>query len=147
MVQCRLAAFLAHDASLPNIWGEHDCATRLADWYSAATGKADPVAGYRGTYASAEECAAKYGKAGVLHLTRKVAAECGLERTKEPVAGDIGIIRFGRSRMMYGGIKVERGWNIQGERGHSKLPDACVRVIAAWRIPQDARSGSSSSCR
>lgn len=139
-----LSEFLAADASRPMIWGEHDCGLRLADWYSFATGKPDPAKHLRGTYASEKECESRFGTVASLKQARAITKRLGLERTKTPETGDVGIlaIRHAERRWAVGGICVGDAWTILGSQGLTRLPSAGVRTVAAWRIPQHATDRS-----
>ncbi|HWY14442.1 MAG TPA: hypothetical protein VNX86_04790 [Rhizomicrobium sp.] len=128
-----LSAFLAREASLPFVWGVHDCATFIADWYVAATGAPDPIAEYRGTYADEAQCLARWGRGYVLRMATRVIARLGLPRTIAPVEGDIGLValREGMDRTVCCAIRT-RGWVMRGETGLTRLP--VKDALSAWRI-------------
>lgn len=138
MARLTLAQFLARDAAREWEWGEHDCGLRLADWFVALTGRPDPAAHLRGQYANESQCEARYGSAPALRQIRAVVRSLGLERTADPVAGDIAVITISAEgqRLVLGAIRLESGWSVPGTVGLTRLADEVVRVIAAWRIPQ-----------
>jgi hypothetical protein len=56
-----------------------------------------------------------------------------LPRTKEPQAGDIGLVSIQRGHLV-GSIFSGRSWWMLSENGLSALPPTKLRFIAAWRI-------------
>lgn len=140
----KLVEFLRAQAAQTWVWGRHDCATFLADWYVAATGAADPIAVWRSTYASEADCVAEWGAAYMLRSTRDLCRALGLERTRDPLAGDIGIVAVAAGARGYvlrqlGAIRVPNGWvmpSTPGQRGLVRLSDMDLRVVAAWRIEE-----------
>lgn len=87
-----LGEFLDSAAARPFRPGEHDCCLFLADWVRERMG-VDPAPHLRGRYRT------RLGYARILLLhggfvatVGGCAARVGLERTKAPVKGDIGVI-------------------------------------------------------
>lgn len=127
----RLAEFLAADASKEWEWAEHDCGLRLADWAALALGIPDPAAHLRGTYTEATA-------PNLLKTVRDITRRLGLQRTREPRPGDIGIIEIEgmTPRYVSGAIHGAIGWTVPNGRGLTCLRSEQVRIIAAWRVPQ-----------
>lgn len=124
-----LVAFLRASAGRRFEWGRCDCLLWMAEWVAVKRG-GDPAATLRGTYRNA--VAAKRiveTSGGEIELVRKLAAGAGLERTLDPLPGDIGLLRtdFG----IVGAVRLLRGWAIKGDVGV-----ALVRgdALAAWSV-------------
>lgn len=76
------------------VWGERDCALFVADWVAIIRG-ADPALSYRGLYDSEQGAALMMGARGLIGVVDRCARSAGLHRTREPRAGDIGIVTDG----------------------------------------------------
>lgn len=92
----RLAAHIAAHRATPFDWGRHDCATFAADWVRALHGF-DPLAPWRGTYASEGEYLALIDPDGLDGLMDAAAAAHGLPEGTPAFArrGDIALVRLG----------------------------------------------------
>jgi hypothetical protein len=127
-----LAAYLAASGRQRWAWGETDCIMFLAGWLMAARG-IDPAAPYRGAYATAAECYALAEREGGLRrLVGSALARAGLERVREPLTGDIALVRVPMARLgLIGAIKVEGGWAMRTLRGLVVGP---AEAAAVWRV-------------
>lgn len=128
----RLAAFLAMLRREPFGYGSCDCALVLGAWAALARGITDPAAHLKGTYASANECAAVTRRNGHLpRLVARLARDVGLERTRAPQPGDIAVVRFGGA--WFGAIRTRGArWAIKCNDG--LLVTRECRVVAAWSV-------------
>jgi hypothetical protein len=127
-----LAAYLAASGRQRWAWGETDCIMFLAGWLMAARG-IDPAAPYRGAYASAAECYALAEREGGLRrLVGSALARAGLEQVREPVTGDIALVRVPVARLgLMGAINVGDVWAMRGLCG---LVIAPAEADAVWRV-------------
>lgn len=126
----KLAEFLTERAAMEFRPGEDDCGLWLADWFMVATGKPlDPADGLRGRYCD-------FTVHGVLDIARR-ARRAGLNRTSDPMRGDIGIIA-GQSNPPCGAIKGLLGWNVRTPGGLGFVLDGTpsLRTLAAWSISE-----------
>lgn len=132
-----MPVFLWMAANKRLVWGEWDCALWLADWYRFGTGKPDPVADWRGKYHDAESARALCGPLGFPRMIQRMAERAGLERTRDPIRGDIGIIRTRPGNVIVGAIRANSFWTFPHERGGiaSINPrEPALRILMAWRI-------------
>lgn len=83
-----LADYIGRTAKAGWQWGVIDCTTWAADWIVLRTG-IDPMAHWRGQYASEAEAEAILAETG---LIERWDAESGLPRQDEPMVGDAGVI-------------------------------------------------------
>lgn len=121
----KLAAFLADAASKPCRMGIWDCGLWLADWYMIATGKPDPASAFRG---------AAYSDAEIARRARMVIRSIGLDRTRTPALGDVGLISLQKGHLV-GGIFTGTHWCILlHDHGVSAIPPTAARFVAAWRV-------------
>lgn len=121
MVNDKLAAFLRDAAGRKVELGTWDCGLWLADWYVLQTGKPDPAKDLRGHgYNSAAQA-------------WKVIRSLGLARTRDPRAGDVGLVSIHRGHLV-GAIFSGRSWWILRDEGLASLPPKAFRFIAAWRV-------------
>lgn len=131
--QSRLVAYLQRELNRPFIWGESDCALFVADWVALETGR-DGAAELRGRYES-EPDAARLMPRGLLDVVDQCARSIGLDRTSEPSAGDIAIIRAGDEVVC--AIKAPSGaW--AARLNYEMIFTSAGRVVAAWRVPERA---------
>lgn len=87
-----LGAYLKAAAAQPHTWGVSDCCTFPGDW-CVAQGRADPMARWRGRYASEAEAMALIERdGGLLAMFTVGCAEAGLPEVDEPQRGDIGVL-------------------------------------------------------
>lgn len=116
--------------------GEHDCATFPADW-AVLCGRDDPMARWRGAYATADEAQAVIAAAGGLETVWALGcAEAGIpEAEGEPQAGDIGIIRMiGKQGVAdSGAIFTGKRWAFLAPRGLSASSIEPEFLVRMWR--------------
>ena len=128
-----LATYLDHALQTPFAWGEADCALFAANWVKEARGL-DGGAAFRGRYRTAMGCQRLLNRAGGLLVVFSEAADgIGLERTCEPVAGDIGLITCMtlRGPGTAASICVGRRWIVRTING---LSSGLFAPIVAWRV-------------
>ena len=128
-----LAAHLASALRTPFRPGVRDCALFAADWIVAARGF-DPAAGWRGQYANEEESDRLLdSQGGLAAVVARELSAAGLERTAEPVAGDVGLLRTftDRGRRAVGAICTGPRWVVLARSG---VIAAQARPLAAWRV-------------
>lgn len=124
-----LAAFLAESAKVPFQWGERDCCLWLGDWI-VFLGLPDPVAEFRGRYRTplgAFRLLKKHG--GVEGLVARQAERAGLERTENPKAGDVGVVRYGVE--VGGAICTGPRWALLSDKGVSSVK---AEPLAVWSV-------------
>ena len=117
--------------------GGDDCLMFCASWIEHVTG-VDPVADFRGAYATEEEAHAIIDQhGGIVALVDEMAARGGFERTDAPQDGDVGIIvapaGLGGTLTQIGAIKFGPLWAVIGPAGVRAKRAECV---AAWRVAQ-----------
>lgn len=127
-----LGAFLGERLAWPRQAGSWDCCTFPAEW-AMACGFADPMAEYRGTYATeaeAEDILARAG--GLLGIFGAGLEGVGARPVEHAQAGDIGIIALLGQEA--GAIYTGRRWAFVAERGlgFASLEPAAVARI--WRL-------------
>lgn len=88
MISDHIKAALANWSGLPMEWGVSDCAMATADIYVSA-GLPDPVASFRGRYATKIGAYRKLGRGGLLAAVTAL----GWPETTEPVDGDLGLMQ------------------------------------------------------
>jgi hypothetical protein len=127
-----LSSYLAEAGKRRWAWGFCDCIFFTADWLVEARG-IDPAAPYRGAYRTAAECYALVEREGGLRrLLGSALARAGLERVREPLTGDIALVRVPMARLgLIGAIKVEGGWAMRTLRGLVVGP---AEAAAVWRV-------------
>lgn len=117
---------------------KHDCCTFLADWV-VACGYLDPMADLRTTYSTEAEADALARKPGLLRLASPRFARVGLARTKEPLCGDVAIIR--RPTIDGAGIvcaiRSADRWVTPLARG--LIIDEGGDLLRAWRVEWERR--------
>jgi hypothetical protein len=107
----------------------------VANYLLLLTGR-DCAGRYRGLYDSAFTC---QKASGFLTDPVKPMAECAAEfplmMTDDPKRGDVGVIlvQDGRKMKSTGGICLGRNWAVKAETGLAIGP--CVKVLAAWSVP------------
>lgn len=127
----------------PFIWGETDCILVLADWIERVRG-ADPAADIRGTYDSRGSCQRETGflRDPVGVVEKSLATIGGLERTQEPLTGDIAILRLMESDGRVspcGALWLGSAWGCKGPSGATTLhPSNVVEVLAIWSVGYEA---------
>lgn len=125
-----LAEYLRQEAARPYRLGEADCLTLVAGWIALARG-VDPAAFCRGyDEAEAARLVALWGP--LPRAMGRVLRAAGLRLTRDPVPGDVAAI--GLDGLAHCAIRTRRGWLTKLEDGLASLPDARVRVVAAWRV-------------
>jgi hypothetical protein len=128
-----LGEYLAAAARRPWAPPTWDCCVFLADW-CVAVGYDDPMAFIRGRYASEAEALELAKRPGLLRLATRGFRDIGLARTRQPIDGDVAVLR----RPTVDGLDVvcairsgER-WVSLLERG--LLVDASGTLLRAWRV-------------
>ncbi len=127
-----LGDFLREGGARRREIGEWDCATYPAAW-AIACGYPDPLARWRGAYATEDEARQLMTDCGgLVEMYAAGIADAGIPETTAPYeAGDIGVIRLIGEQA--GAIYTGERWALCAERGmtFAKLDDACV--LRAWR--------------
>lgn len=120
--------FIARYAERQFEWGD-DCLTFIADWWQANHG-IDPIAKYRGTYATDQQKnRILVLSGGIVRLTARQARRAGANRASAPYReGDFGIV----SDRKVGGIFDGEYWVMRSPQGLAFSRD--VKVWAAWHI-------------
>lgn len=106
-----------------------NCGFMLADWYMYATGRPDPVAHYRG---------GTFAMDTAMEHVSKIATELGLDETRYPKRGDIGIIEIvdkeGGDNKSFGAIFAGNRWILLANTGISGISPGSVVLKKAWRV-------------
>lgn len=130
-----LGEFLAERLAWPRRAGEWDCCAFPAAW-AMACGFADPMAEYRGAYASEAEAEGILARAGGLApLFGPGLVSVGavpLEPSSDPRKGDIGIIDLLGNEA--GAIYTGRRWAFVAERGLGFVSVERGHVSQIWRL-------------
>lgn len=136
-----LTEYLREAARTPWAWGSCDCFLFFMDWIERVTGN-DPMAGVRGTY-DTERQARRILKAtgGPIAFVDARLAVLGIERTRNPMAGDVALVHIAlkpwRDRMIHvpgGAICVRPGlWAFKAK---DTMTYAAFPMIAAWGLPR-----------
>lgn len=128
-----LGTYLERIARQPWDPGNRDCCTFLADW-CVALGYPDPMAFIRGSYASDEEALELIERRGLVRLATRGFESIGLERTKEPLTGDVAIIRRPTedNANITGAIRSGERWITLMARGI--VVDEGGKLLRAWRL-------------
>lgn len=125
-----LEQFLDEMAATPFVDGESDCALTVADWVMAAKGCSDPAAHLRGRYASASGRERLLrGMGGLKQVMATCAERAGLEPTRKPQRGDVGLVIMGKRPVA--AICLGERWAAKGEGVVVEKPR---RIIKAWRV-------------
>jgi len=113
------------------VWGQWDCCLYPAAWIESVLGL-DPAAEWRGAYDS-EEGAQAFLEAGggVRGVMGRAAASVGLQRSRFPAAGAVGVVRSPAGPM--GAICVSPGLWSTVAIGGGVTVTACPFVVA-WEI-------------
>lgn len=127
----RLAALLAERADVPFEWGAQDCMTFAADAVVALTGR-DPIAAWRGAYASEAEGDAIVGPGGLLEFVRRMMVDFGAPECPVDFAqrGDWAMVLVGNQ--MIAGVVAGAVVAAPGARGLAYVP--LRRAVAVWAI-------------
>lgn len=128
-VKDKLSQFLLQAAGREFKSGQWVCGFMLADWYMYSTGKPDPVAQYRGQ---------DYPMDSAFEHIHNVCTEIGLQETRHPRRGDIGIIdipdKTNGGKQTFGAIFSGRRWILLAHTGISGISPGSVTLNKAWRI-------------
>ena len=129
-----LAAYIEAAAARPFGWGRFDCQLFIAEWVLARTGK-DPAAPWRGRYHTAlgaKRILNRHG--GPLGLLETGLGAVGLQRTDDPQAGDVGLLRAvtANGEAACGAIRLGKRW--AGLRVGGGVFVAHGDALAAWRV-------------
>lgn len=117
---------------------KRDCCTFTADW-CLAVGYPDPMAFIRDRYATSGEALELVQKTGLLRLAARGYRSIGLKATKEPLCGDVAVIR----RPTVDGynvvcaIRSAGRWVTLLERG--LIVDEGGDLLRAWRVEWERR--------
>jgi hypothetical protein len=127
--------FLEQMTTTPFVDGQCDCVLNVADWVLAVTG-VDPAAGLRGTYDTVKGRNRVLRRQGGLRAAMaQGAARAGLQPTKTPVRGDVGLItkRHVVRQVPMAAIFMGRSWAVKSKDGLAAIePD---NVLDAWSVP------------
>lgn len=110
--------------------GLHDCCAFPADW-AIECGRPDPMAAWRGTYATEDEALALIEEAGGLTaLFAKGMAEAGIPTTRLIETGTIAVIRIGDHEA--GAVFTGKRWAFAALRGFACASIDPEHVGQAW---------------
>lgn len=134
----RLGGFLLGQGGKRREAGVFDCATLPADW-AVANGWPDPMARWRGRYASEEDGEALVATAGgLLALFKDGFASIGLEHERDTTEwrqGDVGVVSaYGHEA---GSIYTGRRWVLVAERGLAFISLDPPDVAGLWKVARD----------
>lgn len=125
-----LEQFLETMAATPFVDGKADCALTIADWVMVARGCPDPAHDLRGQYSTALGRERLLKRRGGLKAVMTVCAErAGLEPTRRPKRGDVGIVAMSGQRLA--AICLGKSWAAKGQGVVVEVP---TRVIQAWSV-------------
>lgn len=133
-----LTDFLKKKAGERFALGKSDCALWLADWVSTFKKIPDPASHLRGRYATRHGWLRLTGARDLVCVIDEIATKCGLQRTDDPLPGDIGVLDIGGIGPT-GAIMGWHGWLIRvsnsgpGEPGIAR-PPPMYPILAAWRV-------------
>jgi hypothetical protein len=123
-----LAEYVQAEAAKPFALGENDCAHFIARWALARTGR-DGLAIFNGL--RRDIAADLVERKQLLRAVFQGCRSIGLERAREPAAGDIGVIRtIQRHRCA---IRTDRGWVFREEAGIGSARAEDCHLLMAWR--------------
>ncbi|NBC37369.1 hypothetical protein GTZ99_12490 [Novosphingobium sp. FSY-8] len=123
-----LGSYLAQAAMRHHQVGIWDCCIFPADWV-VANGYPDPMADWRGTYASE---AAADTRGGIEEAFLTGMERAGLSLAAEPLSGDVGLIEVAGQHA--GAIWTGRRWAFVAPRGLAVASVAPEYVIGIWRV-------------
>lgn len=128
-----LGEYLARAAARPWCWGAEDCSTFPADWILDQDGS-DPMAAWRGLYASESEAHDLIAQAGGLAVLfgegiDPIWARC--EAAREGAIGVISLAGEDGAAIDVGAIHTGKRWTIKSPRGLA-LITAPLAVRAIW---------------
>lgn len=125
-----LEQFLEDMAATPFVDGQSDCALTIADWVMLAKGCPDPAHDLRGQYSTALGRERLLKRRGGLKAVMAVCAgRAGLETTRKPKRGDIGIVSIAGQRLA--AICLGETWAAKGQGLVVERPS---RIIQAWSV-------------
>jgi hypothetical protein len=129
----RLAALVERARARRFVWGQHDCMTFAADAVRAMTG-IDPIAGWRGRYASEEEGDALLGPDGLESFVAHLMAGLGVPEAspRHVQRGDWAMVTLPRTDRLWNGVCLGESVAMPAEHGLVFVPAA--RVARCWRI-------------
>jgi len=115
--------------STPFLYGQSDCMLSVGD-YLASRGAVDVTSLFKGRYDTEDgaivQMAAYGGACGLVDMT-------GVERTTEPVRGDVVVIQLGDVQI--GALHTGNGVAARLERGTVEVSTRFVQIVAAWKVP------------
>lgn len=126
-----LSTYLSDAASVPFAWGQADCMTFAGDWVRALAGR-DPVAPWRGAYASETEALELVSRAGGLAaLMARGLRSVGWCQVADPCIGDVVCATLPGHAKPLGGIVCAPGKvAFRARRGLVIWP---ATIVEAWR--------------
>lgn len=127
----RLAEFFAARQAQPFAWGAQDCVSLAADAALAITGR-DPLAAYRGRYASEDEAYRLVGEEGLVAFVGRLMAEFGAPEceVREAQRGDWAMVSVGNQFCT--GVVIGGFVAAPGARRIAHVP--LRRAVAAWAV-------------
>lgn len=127
----RLAQYFAERQARPFEWGAHDCMTFAADAVIMLTGR-DPIAQWRGAYATEAEGDAIVGPDGLLAFVSRMMGEFGAPECPVELAqrGDWAMVSVGN--LLCAGVVTGAFVAAPGARRLAHVP--LRRAVAAWAI-------------
>jgi len=131
----RIDEFTRILARLPFVYGRHDCALVLADWWMYLhSSQHDPAYHLRGTYSTEEECCRVLeDHGGLARVVRGIALSVGATRSSDPAPGDVSVVRI-LDRHWCAIMSSSGRWVMKTGAGISSPDSSSLRVVCCWRI-------------
>ncbi len=127
-----LAEYLLGLGGSARVAGKHDCCTFPANW-AIACGGPDPMALWRGTYATEAEGEALISEAGGLAaLFARGMEAADLVEVERPEEGDIGVVSLLGEEA--GAIFTGKRWAFVADRGIACASLPREAVLKCWRV-------------
>lgn len=126
-----LNAHLCEAASTPFEYRSHDCCTFVSDWVMRH-GYDDPMARWRGRYASEGAARELMDRYGLLDMWTLGMIEVGVPEADEARIGDVGLVECVSDDgvNLVGAIYGGKRWHALGEKG---LFQASMKPVKVWR--------------
>lgn len=127
-----LGEFLLRAGAMRRESGVHDCCAFPAAW-CIENGWPDPMAEWRGVYASEAEAEGLIGDAGsLLALFSAGMDSAGLSETDDPQVGDVGVVSLLGEEA--GAIFTGKRWAFAADRGIAAASIEPVAILRCWSV-------------
>lgn len=126
-----IAEYIAAESAKAFRWGETDCCTTADRWVRGIHGFS-PLAAFGRVHKTEEEARQWLSEPGSIAVAvNRVMRSCGLKKTNEPQAGDVGLILHAGKVCV--AIHAGTLWFSRDETGLIGESLSC-HVIKAWKI-------------